>query len=182
MLYFVILLTARSQGLYPEAANAFLPIRGKVGYFSGVSAEPEMICRRNWAIFPGLAESMLPAGDQLLNRHYVVFSHRRQFIKSLTYVVSFFPLCFLWHMNRCWIFKAKSYIYIYIYIYIFLIFLFFFYQKWYTCFFYIIFVNPFELPYSSDDIRRESVDRYSIISYFPSTFCPTLGHRQGWMY
>ncbi len=41
-----------------------------------------------------------------------------------------------------------------------------------------IFVNPFELAYSSYDIRRELVDKSSIISFFPSTFCPTLGHHQ----
>ena len=32
------------------------------------------------------------------------------------------------------------------------------------------------------DIRRESIDKPSIISYFPSTFCPTLGHHQERMY
>ena len=41
-----------------------------------------------------------------------------------------------------------------------------------------IFVNPFELPYWSYDIRRELVDKSSIISYFTSTFCQTLGHKQ----
>ena len=45
-----------------------------------------------------------------------------------------------------------------------------------------VFVNPFELPYRSYDIRRELIDKPSIISYFPSTFCPTLGHHQGRMY
>ena len=44
------------------------------------------------------------------------------------------------------------------------------------------FVNPFELPYWSYDIHLEFVDKSSIISYFPSTFCPTLGHHQGRMY
>ena len=44
------------------------------------------------------------------------------------------------------------------------------------------FVNPFELPYWSYDIRRELVDKSTIISYFPSTFCPTLGHHQGRIY
>ena len=39
-----------------------------------------------------------------------------------------------------------------------------------------IFVDPFELPYWYYDIRRELVDKSSIISYFRSTFCPTLGH------
>ena len=44
------------------------------------------------------------------------------------------------------------------------------------------FVNPFELPYWSYDIRQELVDKPSIISHFPSTFCPTLGHYLGRMY
>ena len=44
------------------------------------------------------------------------------------------------------------------------------------------FVNPFELPYWSYDIRWELVDNPSIISYFPSTFCPTLDDHQGRMY
>ena len=44
------------------------------------------------------------------------------------------------------------------------------------------FVNPFELPYWSYDIRWELVDKSSIISYFPSTFYPNLGHHQGRMY
>ena len=43
-------------------------------------------------------------------------------------------------------------------------------------------VNPFELPYQFHDIRWELVDKPSIISYFPSTFCPTLGHYQGRIY
>ena len=49
-------------------------------------------------------------------------------------------------------------------------------------FVYIFFVNPFELAYFSYDIWRELVDKSSILSYFPSTFCPTLGHHQGRMY
>ena len=44
------------------------------------------------------------------------------------------------------------------------------------------FVNPLELPYWSYDSRRELVDKSSIISYFPSTFWPTLDHHQGRMY
>ena len=47
---------------------------------------------------------------------------------------------------------------------------------------YIFLVNPFKLPYWSNDIRLELVDKSSIISYFPSTFCPTLGHHHGTMY
>ena len=38
------------------------------------------------------------------------------------------------------------------------------------------------LPYRSYDIRQELVDKPSIISYFPSTFCPNLGYHQGRMY
>ena len=41
-----------------------------------------------------------------------------------------------------------------------------------------VFDNPFELPYRSYEIRQELVDKLSIISYFPSSFCPTLGHGQ----
>ena len=44
------------------------------------------------------------------------------------------------------------------------------------------FVNPFELPYWSYDIRWELVDKPSIISNFPRTFCPTLGHHRGRVY
>ena len=40
------------------------------------------------------------------------------------------------------------------------------------------FVNPFKLTYWSYDIWWELVDKPSIISYFPSTFYPTLGHHQ----
>ena len=36
------------------------------------------------------------------------------------------------------------------------------------------FVNPFELPYRSHDIRRELIDRPSIINYFPSTENTTI--------
>ena len=76
-----------------------------------------------------------------------------------------------------------QYIYIYIYMHILAAFL-----HWYifehnrhflSAYF---FVNPFELPYWSFDIRRELVDKSSIINYFPSTFCLTLGHHQGRMY
>ena len=44
------------------------------------------------------------------------------------------------------------------------------------------FVNPYKLPYWSYDIRRELVDKSSIISYFPSTSCTTLSHHLGRMY
>ena len=44
------------------------------------------------------------------------------------------------------------------------------------------FVNPFELPSRSYDIRREWVNKPSIISYYPSTFCPTLDHQRRRMY
>ena len=47
---------------------------------------------------------------------------------------------------------------------------------------HIFFVNPFELANRSYDIRQDLVDKPSIISYFPSTFCQTLGHLQGKMY
>ena len=78
-----------------------------------------------------------------------------------------------------YIFLVIIYIYIYIYIYIdtYLV----VHYRLYT-FFLHIFVNPFELPYWSYDIRQESVDKPSIIRYFPRTFCPTLGHLLWRMY
>ena len=47
---------------------------------------------------------------------------------------------------------------------------------------HIFLVNPFELSYWSYDIQQELVDKPSIISYFLSTFCPTLDHHQGRIY
>ena len=44
------------------------------------------------------------------------------------------------------------------------------------------FVDPFILLYWFYDIRQELVDVSSIIIYFPSTFCLTLGHHQGRIY
>ena len=41
--------------------------------------------------------------------------------------------------------------------------------KLYRHFYIHIFCQPFELPYRSDDIRRESVNKPSIIRYLPST-------------
>ena len=41
-----------------------------------------------------------------------------------------------------------------------------------------LFVNPFQWPYRSYDIRRELVDKPFMIYYFPSNFYPTLGHHQ----
>ena len=49
-------------------------------------------------------------------------------------------------------------------------------------FVYVFFVNPFGLPYWSYDIRLQLFDKSSIISYFSSTSCPTLGHHQRRMY
>ena len=43
-------------------------------------------------------------------------------------------------------------------------------------------VDPFILPYCFYSIRCELIDIFSIIVYFPSTFCPTLGHHQGRVY
>ena len=43
-------------------------------------------------------------------------------------------------------------------------------------------VDPFILPYWFYSIWRQLIDIFSIIVYFPSTFCPTLGHHQGRMY
>ena len=47
---------------------------------------------------------------------------------------------------------------------------------------YFFFVDPFILPYWFYNIRRELIDTYSIIVYFPSTFSPTLVHHQRRMY
>ena len=69
---------------------------------------------------------------------------------------------------------THKHIYIYIYIYIWL--------NIRNIFAFVFFVNPFKLPYQSYDIRQELVDKPSIISYFPSTFCSTLGHHHGRMY
>ena len=43
-------------------------------------------------------------------------------------------------------------------------------------------LDPFILLYWFYHIRRELIDIFSIIIYFPSTFCPTLGHHQERMY
>ena len=42
-------------------------------------------------------------------------------------------------------------------------------------------VDPFILLYWFYSIRRELIDIFSIIVYFKSTSCPTLGHHQGRM-
>ena len=85
-------------------------------------------------------------------------------------------------------FFQKVYIYIYMYIYMYSYFWRHFFIDTYLidhtrhfCL-HIFFISPFELPYWSYDIRRELVDKSSIISYFSSTFCPTSGHHQGRMY
>ena len=69
---------------------------------------------------------------------------------------------------------VNLYIYIYIYIYIWLN-----NRHFLSTYLY---VHPFELLYWFSDIRRELVDKSSIISYFPSTFYPTLGHHRGRVY
>ena len=43
-------------------------------------------------------------------------------------------------------------------------------------------VDPSILPYWFYSIRRELIGIFSIIVYFSSTFCPTLGHHQGRIY
>ena len=42
--------------------------------------------------------------------------------------------------------------------------------------------DPFVLPYCFYRIRRELIYVFSIVVCIPSTFCPTLGHRQGRIY
>ena len=85
--------------------------------------------------------------------------------------------------------KLPLFIYIYIYIYIYT---WIFWQHFFIDTYLIehnrhflptyFFVHPFELPYWSYDIWQELVDKPSIISYFPSTFLPTLSNHQGRMY
>ena len=94
---------------------------------------------------------------------------------------------------------THTYIYIYIYIYIYFcacvcvcvyiyIYIGSIYSLIHIClniidiFVSIFFVNPFELLYWSYDIRWELVDKSSMISYFPSTFCRTFGHQQERIY
>ena len=43
-------------------------------------------------------------------------------------------------------------------------------------------VYPFKLLYRFDDIRRELVNKPTVINWFPSTFWPILGHHQGCFY
>ena len=76
-------------------------------------------------------------------------------------------------------------IYIYIYIYI-------YWQHFFINRYFVehnryflstyFFVDPFILPYWLYYIRRELVDKYSIIIYFPSTFFPTLDNHQRSIY
>ena len=76
-------------------------------------------------------------------------------------------------------------IYIYIYIYIYIGSISSLIHIWLNIIYIFclhIFVNPFKLPYRSYDIRRKLVDKLSMISYFQSTYCPTLGHHQWRMY
>ena len=86
----------------------------------------------------------------------------------------------LWHINLYRLFNAKSYIHTHIYIYIYID----AYLIEHNIHFLstYVFVNHFKLPYRSYDIQRELVDKPSIISYFPSTFSPNLGHHQGKVY
>ena len=67
------------------------------------------------------------------------------------------------------------YIYIYIYGYI-------FDRTFETFLFMHFFVNTFELPYWFYDIWQELVNKPSIITCFPSTFCPISGHHQRRIY
>ena len=44
------------------------------------------------------------------------------------------------------------------------------------------YIHPFESPYRFYGIRRELVNKPSMINRFPSTFCPILGYHQEWVY
>ena len=91
-----------------------------------------------------------------------------------------FPLIFVYILCICIMSIQHIYIYIYVCVCVCVcVFLQHFFLnthliEYYRLFCQISFVNPFELPYWLYDIRWELVDKSSIISYFPSTFCPTL--------
>ena len=44
------------------------------------------------------------------------------------------------------------------------------------------YINPFKLLRRSYVIRQEWIDKTLIINWFPSTFCPILGHHQVCVY
>ena len=87
---------------------------------------------------------------------------------------------------------THTYIYIYIYIYMYIYIIRIFWQHFFINTNFVehnrhflstyFLVDPFELPYWLYTIGREMIDISSMIVYFPSTFCPTLGHHQGRIY
>ena len=82
----------------------------------------------------------------------------------------------LWPMllKYCKTFDTPAYIYIYIYTH------FVEYKRHFLSTYFL--VDLFILPYWFYSIRRELIDIFSIIFYFLSTFCPTLGHHLERMY
>ena len=95
-------------------------------------------------------------------------THKCKFTNKTWINIKIIYVCNHTHISAC--------VCIYIYIYIYLI----EHSRHFLSTYF--FVNLFELSYWSYDIWQELVDKYSIISYFPSTFSPTLGHHQGRMY
>ena len=84
-------------------------------------------------------------------------------------------------------FLSITYFHIYIYIYIWIFWQHFFininfveYNRHFLSTYFL--VDPFILPYWSCSIRRELIDVSSIIVYFLSMFCSTMGHHQERMY
>ena len=109
--------------------------------------------------------------------HAVTHTHTHTRGHTHMYIHTYKFLCI-------WVCEAgRVYIYIYIYIY---------WQHFFVNTYFVehnrhflptyAFVDPFLLPYWFKNIRRELVDVSSIIVYFPSTFCLTLGHYQGRIY
>ena len=87
------------------------------------------------------------------------------------------------HLKIIPYFASTRYIYIYIYIYwqhFFINTNFVEYNEHFISTHFL--VDPFILPNWFYSLRRELTDIFSIIFYFPSTFCPTSGYHQGRMY
>ena len=80
----------------------------------------------------------------------------------------------LWVLYKNYEFVCALYIYIYIYIYLVE------HNRHFLSTYFL--VDPFILPYWFYNIRRKLVDVSSIIVYFPSTSCLTLGYHQERIY
>ena len=121
---------------------------------------------------------------KLLIKSSSVFSCLYIFILSDLLSVSYIYIYIDTHTNTHIYMYIYTYIYLYICIYICIFWQHFFINtnfvehNWHFLSTYFL-VDPFILPYWFYNIRRELIDVFSIIIYFPSTFCPTLGHHQG---